>query len=624
MSAKASRPIPRAALGIAALALIAILANWLVALLPIGSKGIDFTKDNVHTMSPGTKSILGELQLPVTIRYYATRTAEGVPREITLYMRRVEEQLKEYQRLSDGKVRLEILDPQPDTDAEDAANIDRISGQRLNEHDNFYFGVAISCLDRTTSIPMLDPNGETMLEYQLSRAIAEVSRPKRPVIGVMSNLPIATQSQSMPGQPPSPPWVIAQQIKEMFEVRDLGMNPAKVDPTIDLLLVFHPVEITREAEYAIDQYLLRGGTVIACVDPYSITVQMTGGDPTMGAPQTTSTLPTLLSSWGIGYDPNKVVADARYRTKLGDGRVGMALLNLPRESMPQKDNVITRNLNDLYFILPAGFTRIGTPQVTIESLVQSSPEAALAPSLPASRLDPAIQTGLKPVGTPFDLALHLHGMFPTSFPLGRPTPDGQQPPKDAPKEHLDKATKEGHVFLIGDIDAFYNNFAYQIGGTGANRTARPTNGNSSLLLNILDQATSSTHLIGARSRSSTRRPFTVIHNMEAAFDREAGQKINELQQKQDAALQRLNELQTQKARGAELKLSPEQEAEIRKLEREQVDYRKQLRDMQKDLRTKKDKLSTNITLLNVLAVPLLIALVGGIVTVIRRRQTAAR
>lgn len=344
----------------------------------------------------------------------------------------------------------------------------------------------------------------------------------------------------------------------------------------------------------------------------------------MGAPQTTSTLPTLLSSWGIGYDPNKVVADARYRTKLGDGRVGMALLNLPRESMPQKDNVITRNLNDLYFILPAGFTRIGTPQVTIESLVQSSPEAALAPSLPASRLDPAIQTGLKPVGTPFDLALHLHGMFPTSFPLGRPTPDGQQPPKDAPKEHLDKATKEGHVFLIGDIDAFYNNFAYQIGGTGANRTARPTNGNSSLLLNILDQATSSTHLIGARSRSSTRRPFTVIHNMEAAFDREAGQKINELQQKQDAALQRLNELQTQKARGAELKLSPEQEAEIRKLEREQVDYRKQLRDMQKDLRTKKDKLSTNITLLNVLAVPLLIALVGGIVTVIRRRQTAAR
>jgi ABC-type uncharacterized transport system involved in gliding motility auxiliary subunit len=207
---KITHPITRAALAIAALVLIAIFANWLVALLPVGSRGIDFTENKVHTLQPGTMAILSELEAPVTIRYYATRSAESMPRELKLYMRRVDDVLREYQRLANGKLRVEYLDPEPDTDAEDSANLDGISGQRINEDENLYFGLAVSCLDQTTTIPFLDPRDETMLEYRLSSAIAEVARTKKPVVAIMSGLPIAGGPPTMPNQPPAREWMIHQ------------------------------------------------------------------------------------------------------------------------------------------------------------------------------------------------------------------------------------------------------------------------------------------------------------------------------------------------------------------------------------------------------------------------------
>ena len=153
---KTTHPITRAALGIAALVLIAVFANWLVALVPAGNRGADFTENQVHTLSEGTKAILGDLDAPVTVRYYATRRSETMPRELKLYMRRVDDLLREYQALAKDKLRIEYLDPQPDTDAEDSANLDGISGQRINEDENLFLGLAVACLDRTTTVPFLD------------------------------------------------------------------------------------------------------------------------------------------------------------------------------------------------------------------------------------------------------------------------------------------------------------------------------------------------------------------------------------------------------------------------------------------------------------------------------------
>lgn len=646
--AKTIHPMSRAVLAIIALLVIVISLNLLVSSLGIGHKNADFTTDKVHTLSDGTKGILKDLGAPVTIRYYATRSSDYMPEDLKLHMRRVDDLLAEYENLSGGKLRVEELDPQPDTDAEDSANLDGIRGQAINDQ-NLYFGLAVSCLDRTSTIPFLDPNQETMLEYQLSKAITEVSRPDKPVIGLMAGLPINGAPAMMPGQRGTQPWVIYQQLSQSYEIKDLTMTPEKIDPDIDVLLLFHPANITPEAEFAIDQYLLQGGTVVACVDPFSVAAQMSSPPPNPmmgGAPglPTASSLPTLLGSWGVAMDP-QVLADENYQTTMNGGRPGIAVLTVPQDGMPQKDNVITKDLTSLVFFLPGGLSKTGGAGVTINTLVRSSPKAGFVDSTKASQLDPRLATGFR--GTQaYDLVMHLKGNFKSAFPTGKPgteedaaeeekeeTPaegeakDGEKKEEEKKEDkpaHLVEATKEGNVFLISDIDAFFDQFAYQVQGFGGMQVARQINGNPSLLFNIIDQAASSTHLIGARSRAAIARPFTKIKEMEAEANKRVGSKMEEFEAQAEEAQKKLNDLQTQKAAGSELYLSPEQEAEIRKLRQQEVEARKQIRDLQKDLRREKDKLAGATTLLNVVGVPALVVLFGIGLLVKRRSSTRAR
>ena len=645
---KITHPVTRAAFGVAALAAIAVFANWLVSLTPAGNRGADFTEKQIHTLSDGTKAILGELDTPVVIRYYASRNTDYMPEEMKLHMRRVDDLLKEYASLSKGKLRIENLDPEPDTDAEDSANLDGLSGQRIDDQ-NLYFGIAVSCLDKTSVLPFLDPREETMLEYHLSKAIAEVTAPTKPKVGIMSGIDMKGGPAMMPGQQPNRPWVIYQQLKQTFDVVDVEMENPVLDPKeLKVLLLFHPANITPEAEFAVDQYLLGGGTVVACLDAYSVAAQMTGGgNPMMGMPgtPTTSTLPTLLKAWGVTFESGQVLADPAYATRLAGDRTGLAVLTLDKKAMPQTDNVITKDLGSVTLFLPGAFTRTGGGGVAANVLLKSTTGAGFVDSMRASQLDPSLTTTFRPSGTAYDLVTHLTGTFKTAFPDGDPKAKAEEENKDdsgtEKKEGEDAAKKEeekkddkpaslkegiapGNVFLIADIDAFYDRFAYNVQNFGGMQMASPINGNSSLLFNLLDQAVGSKHLIGSRSRSAIRRPFTVVQEMEAEFNKQVGTQIEEFQAKQKAAQERLNDLQAQKSAGTELYLSPEQEAEIRKLRKEQVEYSKMIREKEKDLRRQKDKLAGNITLLNVAAMPALVILVGLGLFFQRRRSTRAR
>jgi len=300
--------------------------------------------------------------------------------------------------------------------------------------------------------------------------------------------------------------------------------------------------------------------------------------------------------------------------------------------MPQKDNIITKGVESVTFYLPGAFKRSTGGGVASNSLIRSSTGAGFVDSMKASQLDPSLDTSLKSEGTAFDLVTHLTGNFKTAFPDGKPkeeTPEGAPPeePKkeDAPKDvSLKEAAKPGNVFLIADVDAFYDRFAYNIQNYGGMQMASPANGNAVLLLNLLDQATGSQYLIGSRSRAATRRPFTVVQEMEAKFEKKVGAKIKEFQTKLEDTQAKLQELQAQKAQGSELFLSPEQEAEIAKLRQQQVEYARLAREQQKDLRRQKDKLAGNITLLNVAAMPAIVILFGLALFLKRRSSTRAR
>lgn len=631
MSAKTTHPTQRALLGIVAVILIVIFANWLMSSTSLGNRNLDLTEDKRHTLTEGTKAILGELDSPVIIRYYATRKSEMMPRHIKNYMRKVDDLLNRYSNLANGHIKVEHLDPQPDTDAEDSANLDGISGQRLND-ENLYFGLSISCLDRQTALPFLDPADETMLEYHLSSAIANVTAFKKTSIGLMTTLPMAGAPAQMPGQQPQQPWIIYQLLQQRYDLQYLGMTPTSLDPeTMPVLLLVHPAGITPETEYLIDQYLLKGGIVVACLDSYALTApaanpmmaQMGGG---AGTPKF-SHLPKLLTAWGIGMDSTSVVADGKFASDFGDNRRMYAHLALNQEAITTEDDIITRGFENLYFPLAAGLVVNEDKGLSIETLMQSSKESVLVPGAEGSRPDPGLFTRRSPTGESYGLVMRLQGIFPSAFPEGAPGETAETEGKstaDTSKEKeltdsLKKSQKPGTVYLISDADFIFNDACFQASPQGYNAV----NNNAALLENILDQCTGSKHLIGARSRAATMRPFTIVREMETEFAQELREDVEQARQEMESIVVQLQQLQAQKSQGKQLVLSPEQEEKIIQLQDKQLQLRRELREKEKSLRARKDKLYAKITWLTVGVTPAFIALVGFIVWLVRRKTTRA-
>ncbi|MGB0775251.1 MAG: Gldg family protein, partial [Akkermansiaceae bacterium] len=621
-SAKVTRPVLRAMLGIFAVILIVIFSNWLVRSTSVGNQKIDLTEDDRYTLTDGTKAILSEVKQPVIIRYYATRQSKLMPHDVKNYMRQVDDMLENYKQLANGNIRIEHIDPQPDTDAEDSANLDGIAGQRIN-NENLYFGLCISCLDQQATIPYLNPASETMLEYHLSSAIANVTTFKKPTIGVISGLPIFGAPAQQPGQRPQQPWVVYRLLHQRYQVQTLPMNPKKLDPEeTPVLLLVHPAGITDKTEYLIDQYVLQGGIVIACLDSFALTAP--AGDPRMrgmGGTPKFSTFSKLLPAWGIGMDTTSVVADGKYTTDFGNGQRMFAHLSLTPDAIPNSDEIVTRNFENIYLPLAGGFTLNGGGGISVETLLRSSKEVVLIPGQQATRPDPGLFARESSTGKHYGLVLRLSGKFKTAFPDGDPekaTADAKD--KTPAQPSLKQGVEDSTVYLISDADFLFDRACFHQTQQGY----IPINNNAALLQNILDQCTGSKHLIGARSRSAATRPFTRIKDMQTDYDQEIREEVLEAQKKLEKIREEYDQLQAQKTGGKTAILSDEQMSKLQELRAEQIELTRDLREKQKGLQARKDNLYNKITWMAVAITPSVVILFGVCVWLTRRFQTRAK
>src|SRR6266404_1363828 len=259
-------------------AMAAILIGFNVITSAVKTRA-DLTKEKAYTLSPGTRAILAKLDGPVKVRFYCTQGENSSQQAIMLknYAKEVEDLLGEYKQAAKGKLVIEKYNPEPDSDAEDSAHLDGIEGQMLGNNpfgggDRFYLGLAITYgMDQKVAIPFLSPERERLLEYDISRAISQVFTPEKPVVGIMSPLPIfgmpANPMMMRMGQQGEQPWAIVNELKNDFKVMRVAMDVDKIDDDVKVLLVVHPREITDKAQYALDQFILRGGKMIAFLDP---------------------------------------------------------------------------------------------------------------------------------------------------------------------------------------------------------------------------------------------------------------------------------------------------------------------------------------------------------------------
>jgi ABC-type uncharacterized transport system involved in gliding motility auxiliary subunit len=418
--------------GFTALLIIAIViaVNFLVGGLGFLNGRFDVTQDGLYTLSDGTRNILDRLNPdePVTIRYYVTTEDRVMPPMLKTHARTVQDVILEFQKAAKGKLILEKLSPNPNTEDEDKAREDDVQGVGPvnQEGDNVYLGLAIQCAKQKEVLPFLNPSEETALEYNISRAIQKVSKEKKTVVGVMSSMPIMGSPmypfQKQQGQQP---WVLVQRLRLDYEVRDIQMSADSIDSDVNVLVVVHPADITEQAEYAIDQYLMKGGQVLALVDPQCLVAQRVYSqqqNPMTGQPggviNPTSDLPNLFKAWGVTYNKADIVADVNYRTQLM-GRQTPVALRLPNEAMNKKER-ITSDLQSLIFMMSGALDISAKDGITATTLAASSEASDLIDSTTAEKYIREPVSTFNATGKRQTLAVMLKGKFKTAFPGGKP------------------------------------------------------------------------------------------------------------------------------------------------------------------------------------------------------------
>jgi ABC-type uncharacterized transport system involved in gliding motility auxiliary subunit len=332
---------------------------------------------------------------------------------------------------------IEKLNPEPDSDAEDSAVLDGIEGQLTNTQEKFYFGLAVSFLDQRAALPVLAPDREQLLEYDITRAITRVASLTKPVVGIMSGLPVLGRPLNpMTKQQPTEPWALATELQNMFTVKKVDLKADKIPDDIKVLLVIHPRDISETTEYALDQFILRGGKMIAFLDSYAYFDQQPDlQNPFGGNNAGQSTFYHLLKKWGYGMEMGKVVADLTYASGAGP-RILPTLLSLNGDAL-NKEDVVASQVGTL--LLPFASTFTGKPAegLTQTVLVQSSPNAMLADLIIATLSGEPSTRGFQPAGSPYPLAIRVTGKFKTAFPEGKPKP--YEPPSKDPKKAEAKA-----------------------------------------------------------------------------------------------------------------------------------------------------------------------------------------
>ncbi|MBI2947987.1 MAG: GldG family protein, partial [Verrucomicrobia bacterium] len=348
---KQFEPFVFSTLGVGAMLLI-LVAVYVIS--GVAKVRLDFTQEKLYTLSPGTKAILAKLDTPVEIRFYCTQDTKEMPVPLKTYAQRVEDLLNELKKLAGDKIEIKKFDPKPDTDAEDSARLDGLEGQMVGLNDKIYLGLAVSQLDAKAAIPFLSPEREKLLEYDLARAITRVANTAKPVVGVMTPLPVMGEFNPMMmrmGQMQrQEPWVFVSELKRDFEVKQVEMTVEEIPSDVKVLVVVHPKGITEKAQYAIDQFLLKGGKLVAFLDPFSL-VDSRNTPPGMNqfqaASQSGSTLDKLLKGWGVEFDQNKVVADMNFITRInrnGRSESAPAFLTMTQEGL-NTDDVVTSQID---------------------------------------------------------------------------------------------------------------------------------------------------------------------------------------------------------------------------------------------------------------------------------------
>ena len=619
------------------IAVVLFLAVNIISNIAFKSIRFDLTENKLYTLSQGTRNILAGLDEPITLRLYLSKKLASNFPDINSYSVRVKELLEQYQRVSNGKITLEIIDPEPFSAEEDRAVGYGLQGIPVEGGTaTFYFGLAgTNSTDKQEVIPFLQPDRADFLEYDLTKLIYRLSHPKPPVVGLISTLPI----EGGPPQPMAPgddnqPWVVYEQMGQLFDMRTLGTDISVIPKDVDVLMLVHPKGLSQSTLYAIDQFVLRGGHVLAFVDPDAEADQQQGGSPFGGMrPPQHSDLGPLLKDWGVEFNDDKVVADVQGAKKIRLQRGGRLLLrdypiyfDVPSDQMDDKD-IVTANLDKVTMASAGALEKAKGATTTFTPLLRSSAQAM---EVNASQLifpDPdGLMSKFHPQGQ-YTVAARITGNLTTAFPNGPPKTDDkgkdQGKHEQGPGPQLKKSAKPANIIVVADSDMLEDRFWVHTQNFIGQRIALPTSGNGNFVTNALDNLGGSNDLISVRSRGNVSRPFTKVRALQQSAEQRFRKKEQELREKLRDTENQFQSLRSQKQGNNALILNSAQQNEITRFRQDKIRIRKELREVQHQLRKDIEGLEGWLKFINIGLIPIIICVGGLLAGMYRSRRKQA-
>lgn len=660
-----------------AVAVISLLPGW----------RLDLTEDRLFTLAPATRDIVSNLENPIELTFfYSDSATEDVP-QIRTYATRVQELLGEIVIASNGRLSLAMIDPEPFSEDEDLANGFGIQPVPVTQGgEAIYFGLvaaqqlaegAPETLRISETMPLIRPDQEPFLEYEFVKLIMQAANPERRVVALLTDLDV--DGGFDPGtQQMLQPWFVMDVIRQLYEVRRISEFDESIDEDVDIVMLVHPRDLPDQMLYAIDQHVMRGGEVIAFLDPNADSLVTRSPQGVLVPAGMSSDLPGLLEAWGVTYDSSKVLADSNLalRVSMGQGsrpEPHLGMLGIQRANL-DGDDIITSRLETINVSSAGVIAQAEGAATLFEPLMQSSSNSMLMEAaLIQDITEPSVLFDeFEPTEESYTLAARVSGVMDSAFPDGPPPPPVEEGEEDseateenagdaidtaaeevdveAPADdeveadvesvaaeeaesveeeetvpHIAQSEEPVNILLFADTDLMSDRMWVQVAQFLGQRIPQPFANNGDMIINALDNLAGGANLASIRSRGAYSRPFNRVIEMQRQAD-------DRLREEEAELLSRLADAEAEIARlsqneeGEPLdQIAPEIQAEIDQFNQEMIDTRRRLREVQFQLTEDIERLGANLQWLNTLLVPVLLSLlVLGIFLMRARRRQPGR
>jgi ABC-type uncharacterized transport system involved in gliding motility auxiliary subunit len=588
---------------------------------------LDLTENKLFTLSQGTKEVVKAIDEPLTFRFYYSNKFGEISPVHGNYAKRVQEFLEQLELISNGKIQLKVIHPAPFSVEEDEAVKMGIQGVPLDQSAEMgYFGLAANnSTDDRKSIPFFNPQREQFLEYDLTRIVFELASPKKKKIGLITGLLLEADPLLQ-----YKPWPVIDQITQFFEIQSIDSSSKVIPEDIGLILLVHPRVNSEAFRYAIDQFVMRGGRILAFLDPQNETARMSPRTPPGAG---SSDLKKLFDTWGIEFDPDKFVGDrtaaVRVSAKVGGQDVIADYLSynvFQNRSLNQED-VITAQLNTIQLASAGHLALKKDSELTMTPLLTTSTQSQhIDAELVRGEIDPQkILNQYKSDNRSFTIAARFSGKVKSTFPEGPPPheksdKDSDEKSKKPLPTHLNESNKDLNMIVLADTDLLTSRFWVREQDFFGQRIQVPVSNNADFLVNSLENLSGSQALISLRSRGLSIRPFYRIRDLATAAEGKYRSTEQTLSAKLKDLQKKISGLKTGDKADTNIVLTSEQTEAFQTFRIEMLGVRKKLREVQHNLRKDIENLDTTLKILNIWTVPVIVTVLAGILAIIRRRR----